>query len=47
VDGRIVLDDGRLTTLDERALYARVEALSRTHVRRAGVAVESPWPVVP
>jgi cytosine/adenosine deaminase-related metal-dependent hydrolase len=47
VDGRIVLDEGRLTTLDERALYARVEALSRAHVRRAGVAVESPWPVVP
>jgi 5-methylthioadenosine/S-adenosylhomocysteine deaminase len=46
IDGRVVLDEGRLTTLDERALYERVERLSRAHVRRAGVAIESPWPVV-
>ena len=47
IDGRVVLDEGRLTTLDERALYERVERLSREHVRRAGVPVESVWPVVP
>jgi 5-methylthioadenosine/S-adenosylhomocysteine deaminase len=47
IDGRVVLDEGRLTTLDERALYERVERLSRAHVRRAGVPVESVWPVVP
>jgi cytosine/adenosine deaminase-related metal-dependent hydrolase len=46
IDGRLVLDEGRLTTLDEGALYARVERLSREHVRRAGVPVESAWPVV-
>jgi 5-methylthioadenosine/S-adenosylhomocysteine deaminase len=46
IDGRVVLDEGRLTTLDERALYERVERLSRAHVRRAGVQIESPWPVV-
>ena len=46
IDGRVVLDDGRLTTLDERDLYERVERLSRAHVRRAGVPIESPWPVV-
>jgi 5-methylthioadenosine/S-adenosylhomocysteine deaminase len=46
IDGRLVLDEGRLTTLDEAALYARVERLSREHVRRAGVPVESAWPVV-
>jgi 5-methylthioadenosine/S-adenosylhomocysteine deaminase len=45
IDGRVVLDEGRLTTLDERALYDRVERLSRAHVRRAGVPIESPWPV--
>ncbi|HEU4368848.1 MAG TPA: amidohydrolase [Methylomirabilota bacterium] len=45
VDGRVVLDEGRLTTLDERALYDRVERLSREHVRRAGVSIESKWPV--
>ena len=47
IDGRVVLDEGRLTTLDERALYERVERLSRAHVRRAGVPVESVWPVIP
>ena len=46
IDGRVVLDEGRLTTLDERALYERVEHLSRRHVGRAGVAIESKWPVV-
>jgi cytosine/adenosine deaminase-related metal-dependent hydrolase len=47
IDGRVVLDEGRLTTLDEPALYAQVEALSRAHVRRAGLPVESAWPVIP
>jgi cytosine/adenosine deaminase-related metal-dependent hydrolase len=47
IDGRVVLDEGRLTTLDERALYGRVERLSRAHVQRAGVPIESVWPVVP
>jgi 5-methylthioadenosine/S-adenosylhomocysteine deaminase len=47
IDGRVVLDEGRLTTLDERALYDRVERLAREHVRRAGLAIETRWPVVP
>jgi len=47
IDGRVVLDEGRITTLDERALYERVERLSREHVRRAGVPMESKWPVIP
>ena len=47
IDGRVVLDDGRLTTLDEPALYARVERMSREHVRRAGLPIESAWPVIP
>jgi 5-methylthioadenosine/S-adenosylhomocysteine deaminase len=47
IDGRVVLDEGRLTTLDECGLYERVERLSREHVRRAGVPIESAWPVVP
>jgi 5-methylthioadenosine/S-adenosylhomocysteine deaminase len=46
IDGQVVLDEGRLTTVDEPALYERVERLSREHVQRAGVPVESPWPVV-
>jgi len=47
IDGRVVLDDGRLTMLDEPALYERVERLSREHVRRAGVPIDSKWPVIP
>jgi hypothetical protein len=45
VDGRLVLDDGRITTVDERAIYERVEALARAQVRRAGLTIESRWPV--
>jgi cytosine/adenosine deaminase-related metal-dependent hydrolase len=47
IDGRVVLDEGRLTMLDERALYERVERLSREHIRRAGVPIDSTWPVIP
>jgi 5-methylthioadenosine/S-adenosylhomocysteine deaminase len=47
IDGRVVLDEGRLTLLDERALYERVERLSREHVRRAKVPISSKWPVIP
>jgi cytosine/adenosine deaminase-related metal-dependent hydrolase len=47
IDGRVVLDEGRLTMLDERALYERVERLSREHIRRAGVPINSTWPVIP
>ena len=46
IDGRVVLDGGRLTTVDERAVYERVEELARQQVRRAGLGVESVWPVV-
>jgi cytosine/adenosine deaminase-related metal-dependent hydrolase len=46
IDGRVVLDEGRLTTLDEAALYEHVEALSRRHVRRAGLPIQSTWPVI-
>ncbi len=46
IDGRIVLDRGRLTTVDERDLFARVEVLSRAQVARAGLRIESRWPVI-
>jgi cytosine/adenosine deaminase-related metal-dependent hydrolase len=46
IDGRLVLDEGRLTTVDERALYERAESLARRHIARAGLTVESKWPVV-
>ena len=47
IDGRVVLDEGRLTTLDERALYERAEALARRQIARAGLTIQSKWPVVP
>jgi hypothetical protein len=43
----VVLEEGRLTLVDERSLYDRVERLSREHVRRAKVPVNSTWPVIP
>jgi cytosine/adenosine deaminase-related metal-dependent hydrolase len=46
VDGRVVVDGGRVTTVDERELYERVERLARTHIARAGVPITSKWPVV-
>lgn len=44
IDGRLVLDEGRITTVDERAIYERVEVLAREQVRRAGLTIESKWP---
>ena len=46
IDGRVVLDEGRLTTVDERALYDRAEALAREQIARAGVPIDSKWPVI-
>jgi 5-methylthioadenosine/S-adenosylhomocysteine deaminase len=46
IDGRVVLDDGRFTTIDERALFDRVETLARQQIARAGLRIESKWPVV-
>ena len=46
IDGRVVLDDGQLTTLDERAVYERAETLARRQIARAGLTIESKWPVV-
>jgi cytosine/adenosine deaminase-related metal-dependent hydrolase len=47
IDGRLVLDDGRITTVDERAVYERVEVLAREQVERAGLRIESKWPRLP
>jgi cytosine/adenosine deaminase-related metal-dependent hydrolase len=46
IDGRVVLDEGRLTTLDERAVFERAEILARQQIARAGLHVQSKWPVV-
>jgi cytosine/adenosine deaminase-related metal-dependent hydrolase len=47
IDGRLVLDEGRITTVDERAVYERVEVLAREQVERAGLRIESKWPRLP
>jgi len=41
-----VLDEGRVTTVDERAVYDRVEALAREQVARAGLRIETRWPLI-
>ena len=46
IDGRVVLDEGHLTMLDERLVYERAEALARQHITRAGLSIESKWPVI-
>ena len=47
IDGRVVLDDGRITTIDETDVYRRIETLSREQIARAGVKMEPRWPVIP
>jgi cytosine/adenosine deaminase-related metal-dependent hydrolase len=46
VDGQVVLDDGRVTTVDEREVVARAERLARPYLARAGLAPRPKWPVV-
>jgi cytosine/adenosine deaminase-related metal-dependent hydrolase len=46
IDGRVVLDEGHLTMLDERAVYERAEALARQQIARAGLSIQSKWPVI-
>lgn len=45
VDGQVVLDDGRVTTVDERAALADVERLARPYLARAGLGVRPRWPL--
>jgi 5-methylthioadenosine/S-adenosylhomocysteine deaminase len=47
IDGRVVLDEGRVTTIDETDVYRRIETLSREQIARAGVRMEPRWPVIP
>lgn len=46
VDGRRVVDAYRLTTLDERALYARAQEAGEAIVARTGLPDRSKWPTV-
>ena len=44
VDGQKVVDDYRLTTLDEKALYARAQATAELIVARSGLPDGATWP---
>jgi 5-methylthioadenosine/S-adenosylhomocysteine deaminase len=46
VDGRVVLDDRRVTTVDEGEVLARVERLSAPYLARAGLAPRPKWPML-
>jgi 5-methylthioadenosine/S-adenosylhomocysteine deaminase len=46
VDGRVVLDDRRVTTVDEREVLDRVERLAGPYLARAGLAARPKWPLL-
>jgi 5-methylthioadenosine/S-adenosylhomocysteine deaminase len=46
IDGHVVLDEGRITTIDETDVYRRIETLAREQIARAGVRMEKRWPIV-
>jgi len=46
VDGRVVLDDRRVTTVDEGEVLARAERLSGPCLARAGLAPRPRWPMI-
>ena len=46
VDGRLVLDDRRVTMVDELEVLTRVERLARPYHARAGVAARPKWPMI-
>jgi len=46
VDGRVVLDDRRVTTVDEREILAHAERLAGPYLVRAGLAARPKWPLI-
>jgi 5-methylthioadenosine/S-adenosylhomocysteine deaminase len=46
VDGRLVLDDRRVTMVDELEVLTRVERLARPYHARAGLAPRPKWPMI-
>ena len=47
VDGRVVVRDGRCTTVDEAALRAEAQAAQRALLARAGITLRPTWPTEP
>jgi 5-methylthioadenosine/S-adenosylhomocysteine deaminase len=46
VDGRVLLDDRRVATVDEREILVRAERLSGPYLGRAGFTPRSKWPMI-
>jgi len=46
VDGRVLLDDRRVTTIDEPAVLTRAEDLAGPYLARAGLAARPKWPLI-
>lgn len=46
VDGRVLLDDRRITMIDEREALTRAERLAGPYLARAGLAARPKWPVI-
>ena len=46
IGGRQVLKEGKLVGIDEQAIYAKAEGLSRKLLKRAGLRIPSRWPWV-
>jgi hypothetical protein len=46
VDGRRVVENYRVTTVDEERLYAQVQAASAALIARAGLPDRQVWPTL-
>jgi cytosine/adenosine deaminase-related metal-dependent hydrolase len=46
VDGRVVVEDGRCTTLDEEKLWADAQAMGESITARSGLPDKAKWPVL-
>jgi 5-methylthioadenosine/S-adenosylhomocysteine deaminase len=47
VDGDVVVENGKLTRVDEGALVEEARSVAASYIRRAGVSGERVWPVGP
>jgi hypothetical protein len=45
VDGRVVVEGGRLTTIDEGWLYREAERLAPAMIARSGLPLQRRWAV--
>jgi 5-methylthioadenosine/S-adenosylhomocysteine deaminase len=46
VDGRVLLDDRHVTTVDEPEILARVDKLTGPYLKRTGLAARPKWPLI-